>query len=251
MAKTPGKTNVNFTNDNLNTSFVFEGGLGPKGGLKGLAGLITDGISMVRRDGFRELVSCSSEKQARETMDWILSNVWPRDVIFTFAMIDSNGRRVFLSFSGPDALQNARFSKRLFLEIQKNAIFVAEQIRRMQYQCRYLAALVPFYLDRLYSIVNEVGEYQRFIDSEINRLVHSRNQAQPDSPYSPSSIDATEKAMNPVNTWVKQTGFQAPSPLTPTKGSKGLLGNCSTAGQVVTGLVVGGAIFALYKTCKK
>jgi hypothetical protein len=76
-------------------------------------------------------------------------------------------------------------------------------------------------------------------------------QAQPDSPYSPSSIDATEKAMNPVNTWVKQTGFQAPSPLTPTKGSKGLLGNCSTAGQVVTGLVVGGAIFALYKTCKK
>ncbi len=67
----------------------------------------------------------------------------------------------------------------------------------------------------------------------------------------PSIADAREKVMNPVNTWVKQTGFQAPSPLAPTKGSKGLLGNCSTAGQVVTGLVVGGAIFALYKTCKK
>ncbi len=75
--------------------------------------------------------------------------------------------------------------------------------------------------------------------------------ASQDSLNEPSIADATEKAMNPVNTWVKQTGFQAPSPLTPTKGSKGLLGNCSTAGQVVTGLVVGGAIFALYKTCKK
>lgn len=251
MAKTTGKVNVNFTNDNLNTSLVFEGGLGPKGGLNKLAGLITDGMGMVRRDGFRELVACSSEKEARETMDWILSNVWPRDIIITFnTMIDSSGRRVFVSFRGPDALQNARFSKRLFLQIQKNATFVAEQIRRMQYQCRYLAALVPFYLDRLDSIVNEAGEYQRFIDSEINRLVHSRNPVQDDL-NEPSIADATERAMNPVNTWVKQTGFQAPSPLTPTKGSKGLLGNCSTAGQVVTGLVVGGAIFALYKTCKK
>ncbi len=62
-------------------------------------------------------------------------------------------------------------------------------------------------------------------------------------------VDSMERI--PVNNWVKQTGFQAPSPLAPTKGSKGLLGNCSTAGQVVTGLVVGGAIFALYKTCKK
>jgi len=75
--------------------------------------------------------------------------------------------------------------------------------------------------------------------------------ASQDSLNEPSIADAREKVMNPVNTWVKQTGFQAPSPLTPTKGSKGLLGNCSTAGQVVTGLVVGGAIFALYKTCKK
>ena len=73
--------------------------------------------------------------------------------------------------------------------------------------------------------------------------------ASQDSLNEPSIDDSRERI--PVNNWVKQTGFQAPSPLTPTKGSKGLLGNCSTAGQVVTGLVVGGAIFALYKTCKK
>ena len=52
-----------------------------------------------------------------------------------------------------------------------------------------------------------------------------------------------------VNSWIEQTGFQAPSAYT--KGSKGLLGNCSTTGQVVTGFVVGAAIFALYKTCRK
>jgi hypothetical protein len=83
----------------------------------------------------------------------------------------------------------------------------------------------------------------------VNNFTGTR--ASQESWNEPSIADAREKAMNPVNTWVKQTGFQAPSPLAPTKGSKGLLGNCSTAGQVVTGLVVGGAIFALYKTCKK
>lgn len=77
------------------------------------------------------------------------------------------------------------------------------------------------------------------------------------SPTSSGYVDQKTTAGIPqstgeaINSWVKQTGFQAPSPLAPTKGSKGLLGNCSPVGEIVTGIVVGGAIFALYKTCKK
>ena len=68
-----------------------------------------------------------------------------------------------------------------------------------------------------------------------------------------NAVDAVEQASgktpHPVQSWVKETGFQAPSAYT--KGSKGILGNCSPVGEIVTGIVVGGAIFALYKTCRK
>lgn len=65
----------------------------------------------------------------------------------------------------------------------------------------------------------------------------------------PSMVGVSSTSPEPdINSWVKKTGFQAPSM---TKGSNGLLGDCSMTGQVITGLVVGGAILALYKTCKK
>lgn len=216
-----------------------------------LSGLITDGIAMVRRKGYRELAYCPSEKMARGTLDWILSKVWPDRLVVIYSILGRNGERIFLPFRGPDALQNARLSKRIFLEIQKNAISVSEEIRNLQSACRSFASLVPFYLDRLDEIANEAVEHIRFIDSEINRLVHSQNPTSAGYVDQKSTGGIPQSTGEAVNSWVKQTGFEAPSPLAPTKGSKGLLGNCSTAGQVVTGLVVGGAIFALYKTCKK
>ena len=44
---------------------------------------------------------------------------------------------------------------------------------------------------------------------------------------------------------------QAPSALTPTKGSKGLYGNHSMVADVLTGLVIAGAGYAVYKSVKK